>query len=332
MSSAPTAAEIAHDARWLAQALDPAAGIVRLVAMTPADYCAAAFLDDRMLQQASDSRPLPWSQISAAAALVGRDDARWIFHIGHVGSTLVARLLGELPTVLAVREPRFLRDLCAVDGPSRADYMPATRALFSRSFGSGQAAVVKATSFVSEIAPELVGADGRAVFLTASPRQYIATILAGENNLRELHALAPVRAQRMAARVPGLGPTRNSAELAAAAWACEMTALEAAAETLPGAKVLWVDFDRLLDDVDGQLRYIVEGLALDTADEELAALAHSPLLKQYSKAPEYDYSPRLRSDLIAEAAAHFADDIDGALAMLDRASEKSPTLARALQR
>ncbi len=317
---------------WLAQALDPAAGIVRLVAMTPADYCAAAFLDDRMLQQAIDSRPVPWSQISAAAALVGRDDARWIFHIGHVGSTLVARLLGELPTVLAVREPRFLRDLCAVDGPSRADYMPATRALFSRSFRSSQAALVKATSFVSEIAPELVGPDGRAVFLTASPRQYIATILAGENNVRELHALAPARAQRMAKRVRGLGPTRNSADLAAAAWACEMTALEAAAEALPGANVMWVDFDRLLDDVDGQLRFIVEGLALDTADEELAALAHSPLLKQYSKAPEYDYSPRLRSDLIAEAAAHFAADIDGALAMLDRASEKSPALARALQR
>ena len=332
MSSVPTAAEIAHDARWLAQALDPAAGIARLVAMTPEDYRAAAFLDDRMLQPAVDARPLPWSEVAAAAALVRRDDARWIFHIGHVGSTLVARLLGELPNVLAVREPRFLRDLCAVDGPSRADYVPATRALFSRSFGSGQAALVKATSFVSEIAPELVGADGRALFLTASAPQYIATILAGENNVRELHALAPVRAERMAARVPGLGSPTNAADLAAAAWACEMTALEAAAETLPRTNVVWVDFDRLLGDVAGQLRYIVEGLALDTADEELGALAHSPLLKQYSKAPEYDYSPRLRSDLIAEAAAHFAADIDGALAMLDRASEKSPALARALQR
>ena len=38
-----------------------------------------------------------------------RSDARWIFHIGHVGSTLVSRLLGELDEVLAIREPR----LCA---------------------------------------------------------------------------------------------------------------------------------------------------------------------------------------------------------------------------
>ena len=38
-------------------------------------------------------------------------DARWIFHIGHVGSTLISRLLGELEGVLSVREPRSLRDL-----------------------------------------------------------------------------------------------------------------------------------------------------------------------------------------------------------------------------
>ncbi|MBA3668832.1 MAG: hypothetical protein H0W71_02010 [Sphingomonas sp.] len=332
MSSAPTPAEIAHDARWLTQALDPATGIVRLVAMTADEYRAAAFLDDRLLQQTADARAVPWSQIFAAAALVRGDDARWIFHIGHVGSTLVARLLGELPTVLAVREPRLLRDLCSVDGPSRADYFPATRALFSRSFGAGQAAVVKATSFVSEIAPDLVGPAGRAAFLAAAPRNYIATILAGENNIRELHALAPVRAQRMAERVRGLGSPTNAAELAAAAWACEMTALEAAAEALPDANIVWVDFDRLLDDVGGHLRQISEGLTLDAADQDLAALAQSPLLKQYSKAPEYEYSTRLRRDLIAEAAAHFANDIDGALAMLDRASEKSPLLARALRR
>src|SRR5689334_1566529 len=111
MSSAPTADEIAQDARWLAQALDPSSGMVRLVAMDRESYRAASFLDDRMLQRPLDAQVMPWPDVAAAVAEDLRSDARWIFHIGHVGSTLVSRLLGELEGVLAVREPRLLRDL-----------------------------------------------------------------------------------------------------------------------------------------------------------------------------------------------------------------------------
>jgi hypothetical protein len=55
-------------------------------------------------------------------------------------------------------------------------------------------------------------------------------------------------------------------------------------------------------------------------------------MSRYSKAIEYEYSARLRSDLIAEATAANARHIDGALAMLRSAAEKSSILARALGR
>ncbi|HEX6217776.1 MAG TPA: hypothetical protein VFZ35_00700, partial [Sphingomicrobium sp.] len=57
-----------------------------------------------------------------------------------------------------------------------------------------------------------------------------------------------------------------------------------------------------------------------------------PLMRRYSKALEYDYSPQLRSDLIAEASAAHRADIDGALAMLGTAAQDSPLLGRALER
>ena len=60
----------------------------------------------------------------------------------------------------------------------------------SRTFGPDEFACVKATSFVSEIAPELVPPGERALFMFASPRNYIASILAGENQCQELHMLA----------------------------------------------------------------------------------------------------------------------------------------------
>ena len=114
MSSAPTPDEIGCDARWLAQALDPNAGRVRLIEMDRESYRAASFLDDRMMQQPVIVHVVPWQTVESAIPDNARHDARWIFHIGHVGSTLIARLLGEIPGVLSVREPRFLRDLTTV--------------------------------------------------------------------------------------------------------------------------------------------------------------------------------------------------------------------------
>ena len=115
--------EIARDATWLAQALDPNAGMVRLVAMDRDSYRAASFLDDRLMQQQVDAQIVPWPEVEAAVEGDLRTDARWIFHIGHVGSTLVSRLLGELDGVLGVREPRLLRDLALSPAEVRHGYM-----------------------------------------------------------------------------------------------------------------------------------------------------------------------------------------------------------------
>ena len=111
MSSAPAPQEIWRDARWLAQAVDPNAGLVRFVEMSAEDYREASFLDDRMFEKPRNSYLLKWDQIADAMPADARTDARWIFHIGHVGSTLIARLLGELEGVLSIREPRAFRDL-----------------------------------------------------------------------------------------------------------------------------------------------------------------------------------------------------------------------------
>src|SRR4051794_36809846 len=111
MSSAPPAEEIWRNARWVAQALDPIADLIRFVELSPEAYRAESFLDDRILQRGSKSHLVKWAEVQATCPADVRTDARWIFHIGHVGSTLVSRLLGELDGVLAVREPRSLRDL-----------------------------------------------------------------------------------------------------------------------------------------------------------------------------------------------------------------------------
>ena len=107
-----------------------------------------------------------------------------------------------------------------------------------------------------------------------------------------------------------------------------MTALETAA----GPNVLWADFDRFLEDVEGSLRKMLDFFAFAVAPERLSEIANSPLMRRYSKATEYEYSPELRRDLLAEAHDRHGADIESALAMLDAASETAPLLRKALDR
>ena len=332
MSSAPSAEEIARDATWLAQALDPTQGLVRLVAMNRESYRAESFLDDRLLHETIDAQIIPWPDVESAVAGDLRSDARWIFHIGHVGSTLVSRLLGELSGVLAIREPRLLRDLAISPREVRHGYMAAIPKLMSRSFAHDERACVKATSFASEIAPELVPAGERSLFMHAKPRNYIASILAGENSIREMHALAGTRSERLASRGLSFADSKNDPQIAAIAWACEMTSLEAAAEGMTGRQIAWADFDLLLSDISNELGRIA-GFFGFTADEaKISSIASGPLMRRYSKALEYEYSPSLREQLIAGAIHLHGREIDAALAMLRAAAEKSPLLAQALTR
>ena len=330
MSSAPSPKEIADDARWLAQALDPSEGAVRLIAMDRDSYRAASFLDDRMLQQPVDTHVVPWPLIEEATAAELRSDARWIFHIGHVGSTLVSRLLGEIDGVLSIREPRILRDVALAPEGMHNRYVQPIPKLMSRTFGAHETACVKATSFVSEIAPELVPRGERALFMYATPRNYIASILAGENSIQELRMLAPTRAQRLARRVSAIGPAHGDGEMAAVAWACEMTALEAASDAMADRLVEWTDFDLMLEDMPRALAGVANSFGFDFV--RAPEIANGPLMRRYSKAMEYDYTPDLRRDLIAEAATHLRADVEAGLAMLHRAAEKSPLLARAVAR
>jgi hypothetical protein len=331
MSSAPTAEEIRRDATWLAQALDPAAGMARLVAMDRENYRAASFLDDRLLQRPVKAHVIAWPEVEAAVTGL-RSDARWIFHIGHVGSTLVSRLLGEIEGVLAIREPRLLRDVAVSPPETRERYLKSVARLMSRTFTQEEAACIKATSFASEIAPFLVPSSERALFMYVNPRNYVASILAGENSLKELHALAEFRRQRLAGRGIIFPASRNDAERAAAAWACEMTTLEAAAAAMFDRQIAWADFDAMLCNMTSELSRVARFFGFAVSEERLSAIVSGPLMQRYSKEPSYEYSPRLRDDLIAQEMRLRGHEIDAALAMLRQAADKAPLLQRALLR
>lgn len=333
MPAQPLPANLLDSPEWLVQAIDPRARLARLVRMEDADYRAASFLDDRMLSRRPESRLCSLDALIDAAGGVGDPPAGWIFHIGHVGSTLVSRLLGELDGVLAVREPRALRDLAVANDAELPKLAAAVARLMARRPAGGRATLVKASSFVSDHAPLLIAPEARALFLYATPQSYISGILAGENSLAELATLYPVRQARLERRGIHLhGFDCDNAHRAAAAWACEMVALEAAATTAEKSTIIWSDFDLLLRDPCDCLAQIAVHFGLDGASESLEQLAAGPIMRQYSKAPEYDYSPELRAELLAEAGRKYAQQIDAAIAALRNVGCSAPLLKAALER
>ena len=240
---APGVAELRDSPAWYP--LEAVGDAVQLLRLAASDYAAASFLDQRLLQGGYPrARVAPALLAVAAAALA--PCRHYLFHIGHVGSTLLSRLIGAHAGCFALREPALLRALAAA--PAAAPPLEVVLALLGRAWRPGQVAVVKATSFVSEIADAILTSSGapRALFVYAAPLAYVRGILAGANSRAETRALAPARLQRLVRRLHGAQcDPRSEGELVAMSWLCEMLTLEQAASRHPEG-ILWVDFDRFL--------------------------------------------------------------------------------------
>ena len=339
MSEADFPTAISAGPEWFPHELDAAGERASLLRMSEEDYRRASFLDQRILTPASQTRQVAWTQLAQAMPADARRDVQFIFHIGNVGSTLISRMLGELPGVFALREPLLLRsfaELVARWPDSEAEQRIATlRALLSRTFRPGQRAIVKATSFTSEIAARLVPPGSAALFLFATPQHYLENIMAGENSGRTAEMLAPSRVARLARRCPGFAvdPARlPPAHKAALGWACEMSSLEVNAAQLPPGRAMWLDFDLFLTAPAGHFAAVAAhfGHALEPATAR--AVAEGPLLRRYSKAPEYEYSPQLRHDILAEARWTHGAAIRDALGWLSQLASRYPALAQAIRR
>jgi len=116
------------------------------------------------------------------------------------------------------------------------------------------------------------------------------------------------------------------------AWACEMTSLEAAADAMPNREIFWLDFDRFLASPATSLIEVAHHCGFELSPVNAEAIVTGPLMRRYSKALEYEYSPDLRRELQAEARQLHGREIDSALAMLAEASRGSPLLRQALGR
>ncbi|HEX8231916.1 MAG TPA: hypothetical protein VF559_01025 [Caulobacteraceae bacterium] len=320
----------------------PAADAVSFVRLSEAEIAEASFLDSRTLTPGRPAEARPFAEAEAAAAGLP-EQLGFIFHIGHVGSTLLSRLLGRHHGVLSLREPQAFRTLAALHlererpeslfTPAEFDRrLSLFLRLWSRPFRSGQLPLVKATSGCGALAADVLTrpSEPRAIFMTVKAEPFLATILGGENNPVDIRGHAPARLRRLHAR---LGEPRfrlsemSLGEMTAMSWASETAALSAAAEAAPGQS-LWLDFDQFLQAPAEHLSRVLRHLGREATAAEAAALAASPDLGRYAKAPEHAYDAALRAAVLDQARARRGDEIAQGMAWLERLRTDSPDLLR----
>ena len=328
-------------------AYEPSVDMVGVVRLSEAEFRNASFLDQRALPPGREVSWAPWpvlhKQVGRGRPAAGCD---FIFHIGHVGSTLLSRLLGEHPAVFSLREPTPLRTLAGaeIDLDTPESLMSPERfearlgeliGLLSRTWRPGQKALVKGTSTVSALAPRLLGADpqARALMMYSAPEAYLAWMFGARNSIHDLRMTAQLHLRRLH-RTVGAQPYRlydlSPGEFVAMSWASEMASLAEAAAGRE-ARVLTVDFERFLDAPAAALARAFGFLGAQISPAEVEALARSPMMTRYSKAPEHAYDAALRREILDLGRAGQAGEIGKGLAWLEAAAKAYPAVARAVE-
>jgi hypothetical protein len=325
-------------------AVDPRADAVQLARLTRADYAAASFLDARVLTSGVRTGWGPWADLREAAA--GQPErCHFIFHISHVGSTLLSRLLGQHPAVFSLREPAILRNLADAhlalgqpDGPwSRSEFdqrLGVYLGLWSRTFELGQTALLKATSFVNEMAEHLLERlrSARAILMFVSPLTFLKALLDGA--MSDITNQAAKRLFRLNRRLDAAcGPSEqlSTGECVAMSWLCEMMALQVAADRFSG-RVLWLDFDHFLAAPEDRLAAALGHLGVEECHEEVGTILAGPTMTQYAKAPAEAFDAQYRRQLLERSERRHGAEIGKGLAWLERAAATFPAAQRALAR
>lgn len=336
--------QFTQDAGLLPHLVDLPTDQVLLSHLTEDDYRKASFLDQRIFTPQLRRQLVPWSELSNTT-VAKAPVPQYIFHIGHVGSTLLSRLLGEIDTVLALREPQLLRTLCEIsqirsepDSPWSPevyqDRFSETVHWLSRSFRPDQRVMIKASSFVSEIAPQLLAQPTDALILYAPLNRYIPTILAGEASVQEMHMMAGARLKRLTRHL-GKPPARlwelSLAQRIAMSWMCELVSLFIGQKTNTSANIIWMDFESFLGDPAEKLALAAKHFGHELSAEKATQLVNGPIMSSYSKAPEHDYSPNLRQELLDEANVSHAADIGAAIVWVEKTAAEFPLVAQAMQ-
>lgn len=288
-------------------------------------YRAASFLDHRINKFQC---PVVHYELRHLAGVFprlneNRKPLRFIFHVGHCGSTLLSRALAASQKVLPFREPVTLRSLSADqrDLGTPLSMLPEenwswllTTVLdtLARSFRADQVNVIKATSSANNlILPILEEHEAhRAVLLYIPLESYLATMLADSASGGDLKGQARKRMLdwlKIDTDTDLAIHALDNPRLAALSWLTSMNYMLAAMRQHT-ERLLMVDFEEFLADPPGHLDRIAAFLGLREESRSIVE-GYAGIAGRYSKNPDAPFGAGERSRKLNLSREKRAGDI-----------------------
>lgn len=297
-----------------------------LVKINEHTYRSASFLDRRILTRDTMGA---WFSLETLCSVASAGPAlpvpHYIQHVGYCGSTLISRLLAELPENLPVREPMALLALAVMrrdlgrpeswlsDAQWQRYYDLATRTL-ARTYRSSDRAIIKLTSTAGNLLEPML-APGQAVpqlLLLYLPLETLLTIMLRRPDMREtLHADSQKWVAdfcRLTARNDIRLAELDDAQQVVVKWLVLMLLFSRVTTANPQQTQL-LNFDDFLKNPAEKLGGIARHFGLQTDSHTLVNLATSPLMHSYSKIPAQAFSPAERTQALQAAHQQFKEEI-----------------------
>lgn len=328
---------IVHDPRLFVEDLDLSfEGRWRIAPTTPSDFKQSTFLDNRIkLSDPNQKWVLPTSDI-LNLNIVENKSIKYIFHISHVGSTLISKLLDECERVYSLREPVILRKLAAykaeIDSPESfvepriiEAAIKQSQLLLARPFDPSQTVIVKASSFTNELSDSILGGVLRptSLMIYCKINVFLPVIFKG-NGWGDIIGLSRSRILRLYKMLDNkfcclysLSP----GELIAMNWLCEMMTLFLSAQNHP-AQVMWIDFDDFLLRKSEYISDISKHLGLNLTDAEQMAIVQSELFSKYSKNDSIQFNAEDRARELKEVNLKHEKEIEKGILWLCNLSSR----------
>lgn len=303
-----------------------------IVKLDEAIYRRASFLDQRALKADTRGAWFPWDALYRhAEALKPSTPAYFIFHVSHCGSTLLSRLLAELPGSEPLREPLALLGLAMqhreLDRPASRLDSPAWERLFtlvftllSRSHRPGERVIVKATSACANLLPTLEAHSpaSRALLLYTDLEGWLANMLRDEQVRENGRFYAPAwftDFHALTGRTDLHLAALKDAEQFAVNWLVGMLHFERARQHA-SERFLLLDFEAILAEPVDALQKAGRFLGLDTARAPQAAAGS--LMKSYAKNVDRPYDGEQRRRELEESRRKNAEELRAGVKLAEK--------------
>lgn len=344
MNHDPFLAGLERDPDYLLQNLDFIKRRGLIVKITEPDYRDASFLDERIFTARTQGAWFPLDDLQTATANTAiSKPAGYIFHVGHCGSTLISRLLAELPGNLPVREPVALlalgvvrRDLgrpgAQVGETDWLRYFDLVTRTLARTYRASDRALVKVTSTAGNLIEPLLSpprAVPRMLCMYISLASLLALMLRTPDMRDSLHHDSPAWAADFC-RLTGRDDIHlvdlSDAQQVAMKWLTLML-LFTRAQAVHPAETRLLNFDDFLKHPSEELSTIARHFQLASDPTKIEQLVTGPLMQRYSKIQKQAFTPEQRARELSDARQRFNDEIHAGLRWAEEFGRNTPQLS-----